>query len=129
MKRSLTLGFALVVALLASAAAEGNKKVSDPATATKVRSAVEQHVKQEEQLKGGFFLRDPQEKAIRDLKFDHVHQGVEKTPDNRFVSCVDFVDQNNDRLDVDFYLEPSGNDLKVSKVKIHKVNGVERKNP
>ncbi len=99
-----------------------------PEVVAKVRAAVERYVQQDEQLKGDFFLRDPIDKTIRDLRFDYVHKGVEKTADNLYSVCVDFLDRSNKRLDIDFYLKSTGSgDFQISKIRIHKVNGVERK--
>jgi hypothetical protein len=116
--------------LLAVAAiyAQAQQKVEDPGTKKKVQAAVEQYIKQDTQLKGGYFLRDLRDNTVRDLTFDHVHQGVEQTPAGEYVVCVDLLDQSKNRLDVDFWLKPAGaGDLAVSKIRIHKVNGVERK--
>jgi hypothetical protein len=65
---------------------------------------------------------------VRDLKFDHVHQGVEQAEAGQYAVCVDFLDQSKKRLDVDFWLKSAATgELEVSKIRIHKVNGVERK--
>lgn len=104
-------------------AAQSNKP--DPA---KVRAAIERYVQQETKLKGGFFVRDPQENQVRDLTFDLVHQDIEAKPGNLQVVCVDFQDRAKNRLDLDFSLKPTASgDLEVTAIKIHKVNGVERK--
>lgn len=96
-----------------------------PEVAAKVRTAVEDYVKQEANLKGGFFLRDSTTGQVRDLRFDYVHSGVGLTPENQYQACVDFLDPNQKRLDVDFYLSPTpSGDFQVSKIKMHKVDGV-----
>lgn len=108
--------------------AKAQQKVEDPTTKKKVQEAVEQYIKQDAQLKGGTFLRDAKANVVRDLKFDYVHQGVERTGTGQYAACVDFLDQSKNRLDVDFWLQPTASgDLEVSKIRIHKVNGVERK--
>lgn len=127
MRDKLTYVALLLIAALA-VHARTQQKVEDPAIKKKVPAAVEQHIKQDAQLKGGYFLRDAKENAVRDLKFDYVHQGVERTEAGEYVVCVDLVDQSKNRLDVDFWLKPIGTgDLTVSKIRIHKVNGVEQK--
>lgn len=111
---------------LAGGGAEGTGV--EPATAAKVRASVENYVKQEQALKGGFFLREAQREGVRDLVFDYVHEGVKKTANGQFFVCVDFLDQDRKRLDVDFYLLPTDpGELKVTKIKVHKVDGVESK--
>ncbi len=127
MKGNLTCAVWFLIAGLAMQA-HAQQKVEDPATKKKVQSAVEQYIKQDAELKGGYFLRDPKENAVRDLQFDYVHQGVERTTAGEYLVCVDLLDQSKNRLDVDFWLKPTGTgDLAVLKIRIHKVNGVERK--
>lgn len=107
----------------APVAAQSSKP--DPA---KVRAAVERYVQQEAKLKGGFFVRDSEANQIRDLALDSVSQDVESKPGNLQVVCVDFQDRAKNRLDLDFSLQPTvSGDLEVTAIKIHKVNGVERK--
>ena len=96
--------------------------------AAKVRSAIEEHIARDTKLKGGFFVRDAKDQRVRDLALDYVHSGLEPGPGGQQVMCVDFLDRNKDRLDIDFYVKatPSG-ELQVADIKIHKVNGAERK--
>ncbi len=127
MKR--TAALAIVAALVAWApdAARAREQTVSPEVAANVRSAVEQYVKHDIELKEGFFLRDPQEQRIRDLSLDFVHDGVEPAAGGLHVVCVDFLAANRDRLDLDFYVGRSdAGDMQVSKVVIHKVNDAER---
>lgn len=120
----------LLVGWLASLGLAAGKKVSDASEAAKVKNAIQQYVQHDQQMKGGFFLRDPKANVVRDLKFDRVHPDIEKTPDHQYVSCVDFTDRSNNRLDVDFYLKPDARgNLEVERIKVHKLNGVDQKNP
>lgn len=97
----------------------------DPA---KVRAAIDRYVQQETKLKGGLFVRDAQEDQVLDLTFDRVHQDIESKAGNLQVVCVDFQNRAKNRLDLDFSLKPTvSGDLEVTAIKIHKVNGVERK--
>lgn len=99
-----------------------------PEVSAKVRTAVEDYVKKEANLKGGFFLRDAKSNQVRDLRFDYVHKGVDPAPGNEYAVCVDFLDESKNRLDVDFYLKPTDSgDFEVTRIKVHKVNGVEQK--
>ena len=118
----------LVGALTLLAGTQPEQKEIKQEVVAKVRTAVEQYVQQDEQLKGDFFLRDSIDKTIRDLRLDYVHKGVERSVDNLYSVCVDFLDRSNKRLDIDFYLKPTDSgDFQISKIRIHKVNGVERK--
>ncbi|MCH8267649.1 MAG: hypothetical protein IH846_09045 [Acidobacteria bacterium] len=129
MEKKTVLGAAfLLLTLVWVVPAKAQTEEVKPEVAAKVRTTVADYVQREEQLKGGFFLRDSQDKTIRDLQFDYVHEGVEKTQDNLYSVCVDLLDTSKNRLDVDFYLQPtSSGNFQVSTIKIHKVNGVERK--
>lgn len=110
----------------AGALPEGEKV--KPEVAAEVRRAVEEYMKREEGLKGGFFLRDSKTSQVRDLRFDYVHSGVDLTSEKRYQVCVDFLDQSKNRLDVDFYLESTkAGDFQVTKIKVHRINGVEQK--
>lgn len=127
MKRALACAVLLLVMGLA-VQGQTAQKVEDPATKKKVQTAVEKYLKEEAQLQGGFFLRESTKGGVRDLQFDYVHQGLEKTEAGEYAVCVDFLDQAKRRLDVDFWLKPTASgDLQVSKIRVHKVNGVEPK--
>ncbi len=127
MKRELACA-TILMAMAFAAFGQAGQKIEDPATKKKVQTAVEQYIKDEAQLKGGFFLRDSSKGEVRDLQFDYVHQGLEKTTAGEYAVCVDFLDQSKRRLDVDFWLKPAASgELQVSKIRVHKVNGVEVK--
>lgn len=99
-----------------------------PETAAQVRKSVEKYVKQENQLKGGFFLRGAESKDVRDLQFDYVHEGVKKTAADQYYVCVDFLDSAKKRLDVDFYLKPAAaGEFEITEIKVHKIDGVAQK--
>lgn len=119
---------ALFLAMALAAHGQEKQKVEDPATKKNVQAAVEQYIQDESRLQGGFFLRDNAKSEVRDLKFDYVHQGLEKTAEGEYAVCVDFLDQAKNRLDVDFWLKPEASgDLQVSKIRVHKINGAEQK--
>lgn len=126
MTRMITgIAVALIGGCLSQADVLAQSSKPDPA---KVRAAIERYVQQEAKLKGGFFLRDPQENQVRDLTFDFVHKDIESKAGNLQVACVDFQDRAKNRLDLDFSLKPTpSGDLEVTGIKIHKVNGAERK--
>ncbi|MBI4455783.1 MAG: hypothetical protein HY644_07780 [Acidobacteria bacterium] len=88
-----------------------------------VSKAITDYVQRDQQLKGAFLVKDKKAGAVRELKFDHVHSGVDKTADGRYVACVDFK-QGNKVLDVDFYLKPAtSGELQLSDIRIHKIDG------
>lgn len=123
------MGAALVMAwgVMHVAVFGQSQKSADP-QAAKVRAAIEQYVQQDTKLKGGFLLRDPKEQQVRDLALDFVHSGLESGPGGTQVMCVDFLDRSKNRLDIDFFVKPApSGELQVTDIKIHKVNGTERK--
>lgn len=126
MRKEVVLSVAVLTGLMALAGhTQPAGEEVKPEVAAKVRSAVENYVKKESELKGGFFLRGLNGGEIRDLRFDYVHSGVEPVSGNQYQVCVDFLDQSKKRLDVDFYLSPTpSGDFRVSKIKVHRIDGV-----
>src|SRR5579859_5321278 len=81
MKKTVNIG-AFVGLLVSVSLAAGNKQVSVKNEAAQVKHTIQQYVQRDQQIKGGFFLRDPKSGVIRDLTFDHVDPYIEKTSDN-----------------------------------------------
>ncbi|MBI2821464.1 MAG: hypothetical protein HYX74_04515 [Acidobacteria bacterium] len=93
-----------------------------------VTKAITGYVQQDQQLKGAFLIKDKKAAAVRELKFDHIHSGVEKREDGGYVACVDFK-EGNQVLDLDFYLKPAASgELQVSDIRIHKIDGKDVRN-
>lgn len=94
-----------------------------PQEKTAVSKAITDYVQKDQQLKGSFLIKDEKVGAVRELKFDHVHAGVDPTADGRYVACVDFK-EGNKVLDLDFYLKPaSAGKFEISDIRIHKIDG------
>lgn len=74
------------------------------------------------QREGSFEVNDKAINKKRKLTFDYFHT-INKLENGDCFFCADFT-EGKDRLDLDFTL--SGDDLKVKKTVIHKVNGVAR---
>lgn len=94
--------------------------------AEKVGDSIETYVKQDSSLKGGFLIYDEKEEKLLNLKYDHVHKGVKKTESGQYFACVDFVDENKNTYDLDFYVDKEGENLYISNIVIHKINGKDR---
>lgn len=131
MRKEVVLGVAVLTGLMAlSGRTQPAGEEVKPEVAAQVRGAVEEYVKKESELKGGFFLRGLNSGEIRDLRFDYVHDGVEPLSENQYRVCVDFLDESKKRLDVDFYLSPTpSGEFRISKIKVHRVNGVKQPEP
>lgn len=128
MKKDVILSLAVIGLLALAGHAQPTGEEVPPEVAGKVRAAVAKYIEQETALKGGFFLRDAGTGQVRDLRFDYVHDGVNRTAENEYRVCVDFLDPGKNRLDIDFDLKPApAGAFEVSKIKVHKVKSGEKK--
>lgn len=90
---------------------------------TAVKKAIAAYIQRDQAIKGAFLIKDNNSNAVRDLKFDHVHDGVHPVEGGQYYACVDFK-EGEKVLDLDFYLKPtSSGDLEVSNIVIHKIDG------
>ncbi len=78
-----------------------------------------------ETIDGGFYLYDPVEGRLLRLKFDKLHEGILRKADF-YVSCVDFVDQNGRKVDVDMLVRNSAGKLITTQAIVHAVNDSKR---
>jgi hypothetical protein len=88
-----------------------------------VRQAIMDYINRDTALKGGYFLIwDDKEGKVWKLRFSKLHDKVRVIEGETYFMCTDFSSEK-DTLDIDFWLEEDilGN-LKVTKIKIHKVN-------
>jgi len=100
-------------------------------TADFVKKAIRSHAEAEAKIHGGVFeIKDDKLNKTWKLKLDKIHDPVrmfEKDGKTIYFACSDFKSvDGNDVVDIDFWMVPSGNDLKVTDTKIHKVNGEAR---
>jgi len=77
-------------------------------------------------VNGKVYLYDSVKGNLLKLKFDNLHDGIVKKG-GFYVSCADFVDQNNRKIDIDFLVVPKGNELLATQALIHSVDGSKRK--
>ncbi len=75
---SLTLWGVTFLLVLVVGMLRADEKVTGE-EAEKVRSFIESYVKQDNALKGGFLIYDEKGNKVLNLKYDHVHKGVERT--------------------------------------------------
>lgn len=125
-KRNLRPVFWVIALLLYPAltfADEGAKAPEE--TAAQVRQAIESYVKKDIALKDSFLFVDPQTGKPMSFTFDHVHQSVNKV-DGEYVACVDFQHEGK-TYDVDFFVQPQGEQWEVTRLRAHKINGQEVK--
>ena len=69
---------------------------------------------------------DPVEGKLLKMKFAGLHTGVKKKGDFH-VSCADFVDQFQRKLDVDYFVLQDGDSVLVTQALLHKIDGQKRK--
>jgi len=77
-------------------------------------------------VNGKVYLYDAVKGDLLKLKLDSLHSGIVKKG-GFYVSCADFVDQNNRKIDVDFLVVQNGDGLITSQALIHSVDGSKRK--
>lgn len=95
-------------------------------TASKVRGAIEGWVKRDSVLRGGLFpLYDPRAGQVVAGKVELIHQGVHKSGDGLYYTCVD-VRVEGKLYDVDVYVRPAGEDFEIAELLVHKVDGKDR---
>lgn len=100
------------------------KQVKQRSAADDVATAINDYIHKDKLLKGKFMIYDDKEDMVRQLTFEGLHTVNQLDEDSYFV-CADFADDQEDKLDLDFYLDVSekSGQLEVSKLLIHKVNG------
>ena len=91
----------------------------------KIKTAMADYIKSNSTRKGNFLIQDAKTKKTMHLKFDHVHKGVVVHHDG-FLACVDML-MGSTVVDIDFVVSKEEGEYRVSKVAIHKVDGVKRK--
>lgn len=101
--------------------------ISNTTPAQKVQVTILDYIKQDQTLKGQFMIYDEKTGLVRQqLKFDKFHT-VNQINRDQYFTCTDFIDHNNDRLDVDFYINRIDEEQwEVAKIKLHKVNGIKQ---
>lgn len=100
----------------------------NPWNGPRLAHEVESHIREASQG-GRFSLVDKSRSRPRRLRLDKIHADrVLTLEDGRAAVCVDFVDDNGDRLDVDFLVKRSDSDEtdSIDGYEIHRLNGQPR---
>lgn len=102
-----------------------DKAALNPETLAK---EIEQYVKNESKLKGGYFLLyDDKSETPLILTLDKVHkERLSKVGDDLYFACSDFKGTDGKNYDVDFFMKKTGSGLELTELTIHKVNGKAR---
>lgn len=121
------LSLTILLSIMIGAVAFGADQEVTGKEAEQVRSAIGDYVNRDGGLKGGFFIYDEETGRVLGLEYDHTHETVKKTDTGKYFACVDFVDENKNTYDLDFYLDKTGSgNWEVDEIVVHKVNGENR---
>ena len=71
-------------------------------------------------------LYDAVDGQLLALRLDELHTGIVKK-NGFYVSCADFTDQNDRKIDVDFLVRPIGDKLVATQALVHSIDGDKRK--
>ena len=77
-------------------------------------------------INGRYYIYDAVEGRLLELKFAKLHEGIVKKGDF-YVSCADFVDKNDTKVDLDFLVIKNGDNLQTIQAVVHSLNGKKRK--
>lgn len=107
--------------------AEENRAVhKHTVSPARIRKDVEDYIRNEIKLKGGYFLQyDKKESKTWELALDRIHKKISRLKNNRYVVCVDFISEGDDKhmLDLDFLVIKQKGIFTPYKIRIHKVDG------
>jgi len=117
----------LVTALLATSTQgwAGNDKSIKGDLRKSIQQSMNSYI-QKNSVDGTVYLYDSVKGKLLKMKLDNLHSGIVKKGDF-YVSCADFVDQNNRKIDVDFMVIDSGGSLITTQALVHSVDGKKRK--
>lgn len=126
MKTKFILNFVVLLAIFTfvsvAHAAEGKGEGVSEQAKSAVKSAIKEHIDAKTASQGGIYVLEDAKKGQMKLKFDYIHEGVNKQ-ENQYVSCVDFIDAQKNAYDVDFFIVEKDGKYSVDKVSVHKEKG------
>ena len=108
---------------------EHGSEVSEAPTATDVADAVENYVRQDAKMKGGYFLvYDPVRQVPLALTLDRVREdGLRMIDDHEYFTGADFKTDDGSTYDLDVFMKgPDKDHLEVAAITLHKENGTPR---
>ena len=119
------LAFFIATVFLTMGAFAGDDPSIPASEKDKIKTTMVNYIKGNSTSNGNFLIQDSKTKKTMHLKFDHVHKGVVKHDDG-FLACVDML-MGSAVVDLDFVVSKEEGEYRVSKIAIHKVDGVKRK--
>ena len=130
MQRALTLAIpaASLVVLAVLLPAAPSRSGNDPSIKGDLRAGIHAAMNayvETQTIDGTVALYDAVDGRLLRLEFDSLHDGIVRKGDF-YVSCADFVDQDDRKIDVDFLVLPDGDRLLATQAIVHSVDGEKR---
>jgi hypothetical protein len=123
------IGWSSIAVLAALLPAQSSQAGDDPSIKgdlrTGIHAAMNEYVATQT-IDGTLKHYDPVDGKLLRLEFDNLHDGIVRKGDF-YVSCADFVDQDDREIDVDFLVLPDGDRLLATQAIVHSVDGAKRK--
>ncbi len=91
---------------------------------TNANKAMVEHINKNS-IDENYVIYDPVSNKLRKLQFKEIHKGIVKKGDF-YVSCADFVDGNENKFDLDFFVVEKDGKFHVQQAIVHKINGEKR---
>lgn len=112
------------------AAAEQPKKAAvREYTVEDMGKAIDDYIRVDSTLKGGFLLVDPKTSKVLQLKLVKIHKDkLAEVGEGLYFACSDFQATDGNTYDLDFFMKEGTDQLEVSEIAVHKVNGKPRYN-
>lgn len=129
MRWSRAPGLALVLAVLvfasgAASTADGPPVISAPKKfyVEDIKAAMLAYIAAQLDATGVFHLRDDKTGETLPLKFVKIHDPVRRIGSDTYFACTDFhvVGMPDKLYDLDFWMNPQADDLKINATKVHK---------
>lgn len=99
------------------------KSTIEKASIQEIEEGIKNHIAQQQRENNGIFHLKTDTTAY-DMRLVRVHtEYLSNLGPGKYFACVDLAIENGDIYDVDFFLEGTPGDMKVTKKTIHKLNG------
>ncbi len=102
---------------------------NDPSIKGDLRENIQQsmsHFIEQQTIDEHLYVYDALKGKLLQLKLEKLHSGIVKKG-NFYVSCADFIDQNGNKVDIDFMVRKAKNSLITTQALVHSINGKKRK--
>ena len=122
MKRRYLAGWVAVIAIVVLCGVACKKAATPELSDQDVKSVIKAYIEEISGAHDGQFVFNDPKKGPQKMKFDYIHERVDRHGEH-YVSCVDFLDAENNAYDVDFHVAVKEGKPEVASVVIHKEKG------